>query len=54
MKGTVHEIYECDNTVGLSNIDDGYYWCEFETREEVDKFILQLEKMRDKVFRKAK
>ena len=53
MKGTPHKVDAMgDGTVLLYNIDDSYYHCHFETREEVDKFISKLAKARDKIFGK--
>jgi len=55
MKGTPFEVLDNrDGAVMLSNMyyDDGWNHCRFETREEVDKFILKLAKVRDKVFGK--
>ena len=55
MKGTIHEVYPDSKKgrgVGLSNNDDPYYDCLFETREEVNEFITKLIKVRDEVFGK--
>jgi len=51
MKGTPHEVDAIKNgTVELSNIEDSYYACYFETREEIDEFIAKVEKERDTAF----
>ncbi len=55
MKGTIHEIYTDSITgkgVALSNQQDPYYECLFETKEEVDEFIAKFKKARDEVFGK--
>ncbi len=50
-----HDVYETtDGKVGLSNQNDDFYWCHFESREEVNEFIQKLEKVRDKIFGKKK
>ena len=54
MKGIAHEANAVVNgTVELSNIEDGHYACYFETWEEIDEFIRQMQEARDKAFGKG-
>ena len=53
MKGTIHEVYidsKRGKGVGLCNQQDPYYDCLFETEVEIDSFIEELCRARDKVF----
>ncbi len=39
-----------EKMVSIANDSDPFYSCEFETRQEIDDFIDQLKKARDKAF----
>jgi len=54
MRGYQHNIKAEKGEVLICNNSDPFYWCGFENRREVDKFIKDLEKARDTAFRKTK
>ncbi len=51
MKGAKYQISPFENGVELASLREDYSYCEFETRQEVDSFIIKLKKARDEVFK---
>ena len=50
MEGNEHEVKGEKGGVTICNVSDDFYWCCFETRQEVDEFIHKLEQARDYAF----
>ena len=44
MKGTEHYVAVTDEGVEIGNIEDTCYYCVFETPEELQAFIAELQK----------
>jgi hypothetical protein len=42
MKGFIHEVWEHQDGVGMSNCSDDYYAVIFESREELEAFVAKL------------
>ena len=54
MKGYLHNVRGDEKAVTICNDSDDFYWCEFETPQEVNEFIKRLEEARDKAFNEDK